>query len=332
MSDVNLRPELAGRLRHRLHAFSEGFRHNLAMIGPPGSGKTFQLNQILSHPPQHLLLVYCALYQESCRSFLQRLASAIIQAGLPHECFSSNQPVQPLETLLEQSESLLPNTVAALRSMEQALTKRLFAEAFTRALDAIPILMQERGRPVVLILDEFLSLEDLGLSHAFHELGKRVMTWPSVLFILTSSAPHRARAILRERLQLLFGHFELMTLDGLDQSTLQDWVQQQTAPIQGSSSMNPFLIEWLGAYPWYLAVVVKRLNELAALQYQDMFSERLFLQTAWDVLGSPEGALHQWCLSRTDRLTGSNQFYRYRACQRDRLLLRCLRRKWRLVG
>ena len=279
MTPMNLRPHLAAHLHQRLQAFGDGFRHNLALIGAPGSGKTFQLQQLLATPPPNLFVLYCPLYRESLRSFLQRF----------------------LATLL-QFETHCPNTAAAVRPLEGLVTRHLYGEAFTRALDAIPILIGERRQSCVLILDEFLYLEELGLGHAFHELGKRVMTWPSTLFILSSSSPYRARVILRERLQLLFGQFELLTLDALDVEVAAAWTRQELRGIRGAKAMVPFLIRWLGASPWYLAVFLRRLNELSALSKRADEADTLFLRTAWDVLGSPEGSLHQWCASRTEGL------------------------------
>ena len=360
MNQPNLRPDLARHLRQRLQAFGEGFRQNLAMLGPPGSGKTFQLQQLLAERPPHIAVVYCALYRESCRSFVHRLLCAILQAGVPPSAEGSGGSVasdQPLETLLEHAQRTLPKTVAAMRPIQELVSRRLIGEAFTRTLDTIPLLAEERGRPCALILDEFLFLEELGLVHAFHELGKRVMTWPSTLFLLTSSSCHRARTILRERLQLLFGQFELVTLDTLDPATATVWIRQELRGIKGATEITPFFLQWLGAYPWYLAVMLKRLRELSAIgrrpiftpyhgspAWQDGkeavhtakgsslrpparsgvpgrarllvpfdapsngisrgtgFTESLFLQTAWDVLGSPEGTLHQWCVSRTEGL------------------------------
>ncbi len=302
---TNLRPDLARHLRQRLQAFGEGFRQNLAMLGPPGSGKTFQLQQLLAERPPHIAVVYCALYRESCRSFVHRLLCAILQAGVPPSAEGSGGSVasdQPLDTLLEYAQRTLPKTVAAMRPIQELVSRRLIGEAFTRTLDTIPLLAEERGRPCALILDEFLFLEELGLVHAFHELGKRVMTWPSTLFLLTSSSCHRARTILRERLQLLFGQFELVTLDTLDPATATVWIRQELRGIKGATEITPFLLQWLGAYPWYLAVMLKRLRELSAIGRRPIFTESLFLQTAWDVLGSPEGTLHQWCVSRTEGL------------------------------
>ncbi|MBI3331215.1 MAG: orc1/cdc6 family replication initiation protein [Candidatus Omnitrophica bacterium] len=276
---TNLRPELTDHLTQRLTAFGEGFRHNLALLGPPGSGKTFQLHQLLAHHPPGLSVVYCPLYRESCRSFLQRLLGAILQAA-PE----------------------LPQTAAAARQVEGLLARRLYGEAFARALDLIPVFMNERRKPTLLILDEFLFLEELGLGHAFHELGKRVMTWPTVLFILASSSEHRARTILRERLQLLFGQFELVRLGALDPRQAAAWVQQELRGTRGAKAMAPFLLQWLDGYPWYLSVFLKRLKELAALGKTPEVGEALFLQTAWDLVGSAEGTLHHWCASRMEAL------------------------------
>ena len=316
-SPPNLRPELARHLSQRLEAFSDGFRHNLALIGPPGSGKSFQLQQLVAAAPNTLTLISCSLYRESCRSFLTRLLGATLQAGciavgqrqafgVPDRNDSTTDqwlvPAQPLEQMVRTAEPVLPNTAAAIRTIEPLVNRRSYAEAFTRTLDTIPVLAEELRQPTVLILDEFLYLEELGLGHAFHELGKRVMTWPSTLFILSSSATYRARAILRERLQLLFGQFELLTLESLEPSTASEWVHQALVGIRRADMVSPFLLRWLGAYPWYLTLFLKRFKELAALGHRFDEPEHLFLQTAWDLLGSPEGPLHQWCVSRIESL------------------------------
>ena len=295
-SPIDLRPELTQHLRQRLKAFKDGFRHNLALVGPPGSGKTFKLHQLLQEQSPDILLLYCPQYRESCRSFLHRFAVTILQASL-----MGTGPAN-LEELLRGAEQRLPKTTTALRSLEGLLARRMYGEAFNRTLDTIPLLIEERRLPCVLILDEFLFLEDLGLGHAFHELGKRVMTWPTTLFVLASSSPYRARAILRERLQLLFGQFELITLDPPDSRHAAAWVHQELGTLRGAKTVSPFLIRWLGAHPWYLSVLLKRLKERAVLRQTRELTAELFFQTAWDVLGSPEGILHQWCVSRTESL------------------------------
>lgn len=307
---TNLRPELAARLHQRLQAFADGFRHNVALIGPPGSGKTFQLQHALTRRPPQLLAISCCLYRESARSFLQRLLCAILQAGLTELPLplererpgSFEGHPQRLEALLKGAEHHIPRTAAAARSVESLLMGRVDGEALQRTLDLIPLLGDERRQPCVFLLDEFLYLEELGFSQAFHELGKRVMTWPSTLFLLSSSHVYRARLILRERLQLLFGQFELLTLETLNPDTVDAWATNELADLTGAQIISPFLMGWLGTHPWYLTAFLKRLKELSTLTQSTALTEPLFFQTAWDVLGSPEGVLHQWCRSRVEAL------------------------------
>lgn len=303
MTSVNLRPELARHVNQRVQAFSEGFRHNLAIIGPPGSGKTFQLQQAGLGGRKDLLLVYCPLYRESCRSFLQRLRPAILQAGVrTMDPPPTSAAVSAEEPLVTAAQRLMPKTVAALQPLDGLLARRLYGEAFTKALDAVPVLIQECAKPCVVIFDEFLFLEEMGLGHAYHELGKRVMTWPSTLFVLASSSAYRARLILRERLQLLFGQFELLTLGALEVAPTAAWVAQELHGLRKVEEVAPFVIQWVGSSPWYLTVLLKRLRELASLHRAREVTDALFLQTVWDVLGHGEGALHQWCALRIDRL------------------------------
>lgn len=314
--ETNLRPELTLHLQQRLQAFGEGFRSNIALIGPLGSGKTFQVQAILNQYKTNHLIIYCPLFRESRQSFLKRFIHAILQAGMlcgtTRQVESQNLSSQaeslahvPLNQLIDHAESDLPKTTAAIRAVETLISRRFYAEAFTQALDVIQVLVKERNRTCVIVLDEFLYLDDLKFSHAFRELGKRVMTWPFALFILTSSYPHRARAILRERLQLLFGQFELITLDVLEPQRVKYWAEDQLQDFRNAKILSKFLTEWLGAYPWYLTVFLKRLKEIAALQQVDELTETLFVQTTWDMLGSREGLLYQWCIARTDPLNAS---------------------------
>ena len=207
-----------------------------------------------------------------------------------------------LDVLLEQADRRTPRTAAAIRALERYDHGRLPAEALAHALDVIPVLHEERQRPCVLVFDEFLALEELGVTHAIHELGKRVMTWPFALFILTSSAQERARDVLRERLHTLFGQFEVLPVDPIDAAAAAAWWQRELPGAEGAQDLLQFLIHWTQRSPWHASMLLKRSKELLRLQQQRRVTRALLCQAAWDVLGSPDGALHQWCAAQLQRL------------------------------
>ena len=308
MSQVtDLHPSLTTYLRQRLGAFQDGFRHNVAVVGPAGNGKSTLLQQALAGAPSGVTRISCVLQRDSVPGFVKRFATATVRAALdtPEEL--------SWETLLQRAAPVAPNTVAAARALERYASGHLQAEAFVHALDLIPILHQELQRPCVLVLDEFLHLEELGLSHAFHELGKRVMTWPYVMFWVSSSSSCRAREILRERLQLLFGQFELVSLGPIETPAATTWMRQLCPGIGQAPDVVNFLLHWLGASPWYLNILLKRMSELARLRPAQgrsdgrhrrvrQITEAIMLDAAWDVLGSSDGVLHQWCAAQVDRI------------------------------
>ncbi len=295
MPETNLRDSLQRHLRQRLASFRQGFRQNLALIGPEGSGKTFQVQDLLTQA-RDLTVVSCPLYRESHNSFLRRWLGAILQPMLPAAL--RVDAATPVATLALYADTHYPAAAPILTAIDGLLARRQYGEAFTRILDLIPGLTQATGRPTVLVLDEFLHLEELGFSHAFHELGKRVMTWPQTLFMLTSSSPHRARLILRERLHLLFGQFETLDLDALDPTRAVPWIHAMLRGLRGGARVAPFLLSWMGGSPWYLTVFLRRLRELAMLRRTTVLTEALFVEAAWDVVGSAHGTLHQACAAR----------------------------------
>lgn len=296
MPTVDLRPSLMTYLHQRLLAFQDGFRHNLALLGPAGSGKTVLLQQVLRTSTARVTKIYCPLHRDPMREFLRRVASAVLRAALDDSSEAG------LEDLLRQAEAVVPKTTAAVQQLDRYMTGQFQAEAFVRALDLIPVLSQELKRPTVLVLDEFLYLEELGLSHAFHELGKRVMIWPHTLFLLASSSPCRAREILRERLHLLFGQFEIAPIDVIETAAARAWMQHELPRAEPDAPPLQFMLHWVGTSPWYLSVLLKRMKELMLFKRGRRMADGIMVQAAWDVLGNSDGVLYQWCATQVERI------------------------------
>ncbi|MBI3311928.1 MAG: ATP-binding protein, partial [Candidatus Omnitrophica bacterium] len=293
---IDLRPSLTAYLHQRLLAFQDGFRHNLALLGPLGSGKSVLLQQVLGTSGARVATIYCSLQRDPVRTFLRGFMTAVLRGALDDASSAS------LEELLAHSTSRLPRTTAAIQQLERYVTGHIQAEAFGHVFDLIPIVQQELQRPCVLVLDEFLHLDELGVSHVFHELGKRVMTWPHTLFLLSSSSTCRARAILRERLHLLFGQFEIVSVGPMETAATMAWMQHEFPQVEPDAAPLRFALHWVGASPWYLGVLLKRMKELLLLKREDRLTESLMCEAAWDVLGSSDGVLYQWCAVQVERI------------------------------
>ncbi len=319
---IELRPTQIQYVRQRVQAFHDGFRHNLALLGPAGVGKTTVVHAAVQAPAMRLPVIECQLQREPLRDFSRRIATAVLRAALdpstralsgslvrghPERGEAESREEQSaalsFEALSEQAASVVPATTAAIEQLEGLTKHHASAELFSRALDLVAIFQQERQQPCVLILDEVLHVDEFGLTHAFHELGKRVMTWPLVLFILTSSSPFRARQILHERLQLLFGQFEVMPLGPIEPEPAVAWMQRELSSAKRYATVMRFLLHWIGTSPWHVHVFLDRMKELHLLaKSRRSDASLLFFQAAWDVLGRSEGALHQWCAGQVERV------------------------------
>lgn len=298
----NLRPELTQHLLSRVYSFQEGFQRNIALIGPPGSGKTYQLRQLLAESFPHVDILYCPVYQESVRSLITRVLQSVllrVMNEVPH--------TESLERMIHRAGEKMPHTAVSVEHAYEVLKRRRYYEAFSLTLETIRVSVEERGRPCVFVIDEFQNLETVKLGHVFHELGKRVMTWPKTLFILSSSTPQRARRILQERFQLLFGQFELLELNEVDAKKARQWLYQEMTPLSDASYAVEFFLKWIGPYPWYLNVFVKRIRENLEMRHPVLTAKSVVLQATWDTSGLPEGPLYQWCRSRIERLSGSSK-------------------------
>ncbi len=295
--DLNLRPSLTAYVRQRLDAFRDGYRHNLAIVGPMASGKSFLLREALDQADARFLKIVCTLQRGTVHEFGRAFAGSILRA------LASLPETADDDAVLERAARVAPRTTDAALRLGRTGLPHASTELLVSALDLVPLAHQELDRPCILVLDEFLHLGELGLSHAFHELGKRVVTWPFTVFVVTSSSCGQAREILRERLQLLFGQFELLTLGALESTAAVEWMRRELPGAGRREDLVSFLTSWVGSCPWYLDLFLKRMKELVVLGRQESISEHVMSQAGADLLGSASGVLHQWFSARVAQLT-----------------------------
>jgi hypothetical protein len=307
---ADLRASLTAHVAQRLGGLREGFRHNIALVGPQGNGKSHLAEHAIRSLDPSILRIVCPLQPLAPHGLARQLAAAVLRSVVDDPDAAS------LEALCDRAARLAPQTVQSVIQLDRSATGHWQGESLVQALDLIPVLHRELDRPCVLVLDEFLHLADIGGAHLFHELGKRVVTWPFAVFLLTSSWPTRARQILRERLHLLFGQFELISLGPVEARPTLAWMEQELSATADGHDLLTVLLQWTGQSVWALRLLVRRMRELGVLMGSPARVDVLAVRALWDVLGSSEGALHQWYVARMQRLDG----VRYGALAREALM------------
>lgn len=211
------RDEVLALLRKRVGGFLAGYRKNLALLGPEGAGKTLLLRRLLQEglpavPPP--VPVYVEVRDgENVVEWTARFAQSVFYP------FLQSRGVSPLPRnlpeLLRICGDYAPKSAAfaarVLRLAEQGRSD----EAYEQMWDLPQGIAQETGCQSVLVIDEFHRLRGLPVKDPFRPLGRRVMVQSSSLFVVASSHPAAARAILKEGLALLFGQFEVLEIGPL---------------------------------------------------------------------------------------------------------------------
>ena len=296
------RAELLALLGKRVHALRDGYRQNVALLGPPLVGKTSLICQALKRAPAHALIpLYLDVRLEPFAEFAHRFLAAGVAQALGAAPAQSS--ADTLELLLRDAAGRLPQTTAAAQRLRTWTHKGRHTEAFGGLFDWLQTIVQETGKPVLVALDEFDRLTALDVRHPLAELGRRIMIEKRVMYLLASSQP-AARVMLQEQFHLLFGHFEVLDVPPFDPATSQAFLRQQLGAVQIGEELLTFLAAWTGGHPFYLDHFAQGLlREARARQASVVASEELYV-VAQQLLCDRHGALHQHWQQQLQALEG----------------------------
>ncbi|MDO8729854.1 MAG: ATP-binding protein [Candidatus Omnitrophota bacterium] len=222
------RGDLLSLLRKRVSGFQAGYRQNLALIGPPGVGKSALIRQFLSEEVRGeslLLPLYFEVgAEESAPEWVSRFARTVLYAVLQlreTESFPTD-----LAGLVKTCAALVPRTAALAKRITALSESGRLDEAYDHLWELPHLLTQETGHRVLLALDEFHRLRGFSVKEPFRSLGRNIMVQPTTLYLLASSEPAAAQAILGEGLALLFGKFESVEVPPLASRACRNAIRQ----------------------------------------------------------------------------------------------------------
>ena len=302
------RIEVSSILRKRVDAFQRGYRQNVGLIGIRFSGKTSILHHFVStFPYPEIIPVYIEVVPEPFDYFAKKFMGTILQSYV-----RSSGVIIParFDGLIKRTRKYLPQTIKHMRLVKQHLVNSNPSKAFEVLLTLTMTLSQESGKKVILIIDEFDRLQQLGLHDPYTPFSHEIMVQKDTMYVVTSSHPDKAEQIFREKLSLLFGNFESISILPFSFSESFQFVKQCMSTVNIEIPFVNFLIRLTDGQPYYLNIIVKEIKRRAAL-INNTVTEEVLVDVLTHLVFRSSGQLHQHFLLELSPLNKGCQFYFY---------------------
>ena len=290
-SDYNFfgRRQILDILGKRVLGLKDGYRQNLALLGSRYVGKTALVERFTADfEDRDVVILYLNLESRDFGHFTQQFSKGLLY----HFLKKQNLPLQEdLKLLCETCRPLIPTTTAAIESIQTLLKEGKNNEVYAALLNVSEIFTQEAKKFLVLILDEFQNLESFPVTNVFAELGKRIMTQKSCLYIATSSNQPQAKTILSQKLSLLFGNFEIIEITPFDLATSQGLIDHNLEGIKIGLHLKNFLVDFTDGYPLYINMLCQELICLTALHRQGEIYAPILARAIENLVFNPWGVV-----------------------------------------
>ncbi|MEW6101801.1 MAG: hypothetical protein AB1481_05845 [Candidatus Omnitrophota bacterium] len=261
-------------LHKRVNGLKQGYRQNIAITGDELAGKTSIIFKFLeTFCDNQLLILYLEVRPESAFSFAKRFIGVLLYNFLSN----SGMPLEEdVDFLVNKSERFAPKTVERIRYILSLCNKRKKESLITELFTLTESLFQETGKHSVIILDEFNNLEHLGFKNPYKEWSKLLVTQKNTLYIIISSMKYRAKAILSKELSLLFGNFELVTVEPFDVRSSEQFLESRFEGVHINTGLKDFIIHFTGGFPLYLKIIADALKGSTADKLPEILESLLF--------------------------------------------------------
>jgi len=263
-------------LRKRILGLKFGYRQNMAILGGELVGKTsiiFKLLRRFSDP--YLLMLYLEIRPESWVSFTRRFIGVLLYNFLLN---SDSALPEDLSFLIKRSEKYIPKTVEKIKSILANSGKAKSGKLFTELLSLCDSIYLESGKSCVVIFDEFHNLEKLGVKNLYSEWTKILISQKNTLFMIISSLPYKSKNILSKNLSLLFGNFEIITVEPFNIKESESYLESKFS--ESGLTLDPgvrsFIVNFTGGYPFYLEVISREYIKSGCANLNETLKNLLF--------------------------------------------------------
>lgn len=286
MKDLFLTRQIQYRvLEKRVNSFLEGYRQNIAILGPNLSGKTYLMEQILKtiSLKTDALPLYIDLEYVNFSEFFKVIFTSLLFYYLKKK---KEHAIYDLDMLILETQDTIPKTVEKIKdSLNLLYTKEKVN--FELITSTITEFINETNIKILFILDNFTAFKYFS-KKIVSEFAKFIITQKDIMFIFLSKEIKKAEELLSQELNLLFGNFEKIYMENLSYKEAVSYLEVRL-PEKLSVSLRKFLIELTEGFPFYLDAIIHDLQNL-----QDKVIDfELLRDVLTNLLISPESSLYQ---------------------------------------
>lgn len=284
-------------LQKRVKSFMEGYRSNIAIIGDEFIGKTSLLFKFLAQfSDNRVVTIYLDVRPDSLDAFARKFIGVLLYNFM----INSAEPLkEDLDYLVARASRYIPRTAEKIKLLLASAAKSKRGSLFTELLGLCDLFWQETGKQCLVIFDEFQNLECLGARNLYRDWSKLLILQKSTMYIITSSQKFKARYILSKNLSLLFGNFEIVEVEPFDTRASRRYVEERTLGKGLKHSLQEFIVDFSGGYPFYLEVITQSLLKSPKADLAETLEGLLF---------DTQGMLHQRFSVYIKHLIGTNNY------------------------
>lgn len=261
-------------LEKRINGLLEGYRQNIAIIGDELIGKTSIIFKFLDRfYDNRIIILYLEVRPESLNYFVRRFIGVLLYNFLTN----SGIPLkEDLDFLIKKSSRYIPRTIEKIKFILSAVTRRKKDNIFTELMSLCEIINQETGKFVVVILDEFQNLENMGFRNLYQEWSKLLVLQKHTMYIIISSMKFKTKLILSKNLSLLFGNFEVVSIEPFDIKVSEQFLEHKLRGLSLNPGLKNFLVHFTGGCPLYLEIIADALLNSNQAPLADILENLLY--------------------------------------------------------
>ena len=262
-------------LGKRVNSFLQGYKQNLALIGPPFSGKTYLVEYFLKNtqPTSKFLPLYIDLEYLNSVDFIYQVLSSLLlyftkqKKGIPS--------FLNLDSLILENQEIIPQTIEKIKNTLNLLHSKE-KPAWDWIAQILDKFIEETQQKIVFIMENFTSVKHFS-KKILSDLAKYIALQKNIMFIFIAKRKREAEEILSQELNLIFGNFEKIYLKNFSYTQAYTYLESKLGK-KIEPSFKKFLIDITDGFPFYLEIVAQELAKSPKenIEFED-FVEKLSL-------------------------------------------------------